>query len=284
MNTNSFRVLFSGFIFIMLISQIVSADTTLEWNKRIHKKDITVWTRNVEGYKVDSYRGQTDFDFPIEAVYQRLINLEGFPDWVQGQKEFESTVADKKFNTFIIGPGNGVGSDTCARVEAILKTGHPTVLDADALTSFQADSKALFKQTHEKCVLTPHIGEFKRLWPKLDPEADKIGTTQAAARQAGCVVLLKGPDTVIATPAGQVIINTHAAPQLATAGAGDVLAGIIGGLLAQGMEPFLAAAAGAWIHGDTSMRLGAGLIAEDLIEQVPDVLADIFGGKTGPTH
>ena len=89
MNKNSFRVLFSGFIFIMLISQIVSADTTLEWNKRIHKKDITVWTRNVEGYKVDSYRGQTDFDFPIEAVYQRLTNLEGFPDWVQGQKEFE---------------------------------------------------------------------------------------------------------------------------------------------------------------------------------------------------
>ena len=209
---------------------------------------------------------------PVYAEKQLAVMSAGY----DGPKEFAAAVTVGKYNAFVIGPGNGVGTDTRARVEAILKTGHPAVLDADALTSFEANGKAFFKLTHEKCVLTPHIGEFRRLWPGLKPETDKIAAAKAAAKQAGCIILLKGPDTVIAAPEGQVIINTHAVPQLATAGSGDVLAGIIGGLLAQGMKPFLAAAAGAWIHGDTSMRLGAGLIAEDLIEKVPEVLADII--------
>ena len=209
---------------------------------------------------------------PVYAEKQLAVMSAGY----DGDKEFEAAVTPRKYDAFVIGPGNGVGPDTCARVEAILKTGHPAVLDADALTSFETDSRALFKMLHERCVLTPHIGEFKRLWPSLDPEADKIGATKTAAKKAGCIILLKGPDTLIATPDGQVIVNTHAAPQLATAGSGDVLAGIIGGMLAQGMAPFLAAAAGAWIHGDTSLRLGAGLIAEDLIEKVPEVLAEFF--------
>ncbi|RKX84505.1 MAG: hypothetical protein DRP70_13130 [Spirochaetes bacterium] len=89
MNKNSFRVLLSYLLLLFLVTDVLWADTSSEWNERIHKKGITVWTRNVEGYMVDSYRGQTDFDFPIEAVYQRLTHLEGFPDWVQGQKEFE---------------------------------------------------------------------------------------------------------------------------------------------------------------------------------------------------
>lgn len=191
-------------------------------------------------------------------------------------KEFSEAIASGKFTAFVIGPGNGVGAETRGRVLEVLATGKPCVLDADALTSFESNPKALFKKLHENAVLTPHLGEFRRLWPDLDPShdsgADKITAVQKASARAGAVILLKGPDTVIAHPDSKTLVNVHASAHLATAGSGDVLAGIIGGFLTQKVKPLLAAGAGTWIHGEAGIRLGQGLIAEDLIEEIPLVL------------
>jgi hydroxyethylthiazole kinase-like uncharacterized protein yjeF len=151
------------------------------------------------------------------------------------------------------------------------------VLDADALTSFKDDPEALFNRLHDRCVLTPHAGEFERLFPVLlDSSASKLEAVRAASVRAGCVVLLKGGDTVIADPSGKAAINANAPPTLATAGAGDVLAGLIAGLLAQQMSAFDAAACGVWLHGDAASRFGPGLIAEDLPEMLPEVLSGLL--------
>ena len=182
-------------------------------------------------------------------------------------------LSDKRLNAVALGPGLGVGGETRALVDAALKSGAAVVLDADAITSFKDDPKALFDRLHERCVLTPHAGEFERLFPGLlDESASKLEATRAAAARAGCVVLLKGGDTVIADPSGKAAINANAPPWLATAGAGDVLTGLVAGLLAQGMTAFEAACCGAWLHGDSASRFGPGLIAEDLPDMLPKVL------------
>jgi NAD(P)H-hydrate epimerase len=173
----------------------------------------------------------------------------------------------------VIGPAAGVGEATRRAVLACLSHDGPVVLDADALTSVEADPEALFASLRASDVLTPHIGEFERLFPGLLAAApNKLEAVNHAAERAGCVVLLKGPDTVIASIGHTSVINRHANPVLATAGSGDVLAGLIGGLLAQGVAAFDAACAGAWMHGDAGLRLGQGVIAEDLPGAVPAVL------------
>nr|MBA2588706.1 NAD(P)H-hydrate dehydratase [Alphaproteobacteria bacterium] len=173
----------------------------------------------------------------------------------------------------VVGPGLGVGGETRALVDVVLKSGAAVVLDADALTSFKDHPEALFNRLHDRCVLTPHAGEFERLFPALlDASASKLDAVRQAAARAGCVILLKGGDTVIADTSGKAAINANAPPTLATAGAGDVLAGLIAGLMAQGMTAFDAAACGAWLHGDAAARFGPGLIAEDLPEVLPQSL------------
>ncbi|MBA4225013.1 MAG: bifunctional ADP-dependent NAD(P)H-hydrate dehydratase/NAD(P)H-hydrate epimerase [Hyphomonas sp.] len=181
-------------------------------------------------------------------------------------------------SAMVIGPAAGINEATRANVEALLKTPARLLLDADALTVFGEDPDALFRQLRPTDILTPHEGEFSRLFGDLLATSDnKVQATRAAAAKAGCVILLKGADTVIAQPDGNALVNTHATRWLATAGSGDVLAGIIAGFMAQGVDTFVAAAIGSWLHGEAGRRVGAGLIAEDIEKQLPIILSALHG-------
>jgi hydroxyethylthiazole kinase-like uncharacterized protein yjeF len=196
---------------------------------------------------------------------------------------------DERLNALCLGPGLGIGAHTLGLVAAALGAKRGTVLDADALTSFTEDPSKLFALLHDKCVLTPHMGEFARLFPDIaaklaepatkGPAYSKVDAAREAAARAGCVILLKGPDTVIADPQGRAAINLahyeRSAPWLATAGSGDVLAGMITGLLARGFAPRAAAETAAWLHVEAARKFGPGLIAEDLSEMLPAVFRDI---------
>lgn len=193
-------------------------------------------------------------------------------DAYQGAAGFRRCLGDSRRNALVLGPGNGLGPTTRANVRAALETGRACVLDADALTVFARRPAELFAALHENCVLTPHEGEFARLFDS--PAADgKLARARAAARQCGAQVLLKGADTVVAAPDGRAAIMADAPATLATAGSGDVLAGFIGGLLAQGMPAFEAACAAVWLHAEAARLFGPGLIAEDLPEALPRALA-----------
>jgi NAD(P)H-hydrate epimerase len=191
-------------------------------------------------------------------------------------EDFTALLGDERISAFLIGPGAGVGTETCARTLALLATGRPTVLDADAITVFAEDPSVLAHAINGPVVMTPHSGEFRRLFAD---SGDKLSSARAAAARSHAVLVLKGSDTVIAAPDGRAIINTNAPPHLATAGAGDVLSGCILGLLAQGMDPFLAAAAGVWMHGAAAALFGPGLLAEDLPDLLPRVLRALQGGS-----
>lgn len=171
---------------------------------------------------------------------------------------------------WLVGPGLGVGGETRQKVQHILASQYPCVLDADALTSFAAAPTDLFKVLHRGCLLTPHEGEFARIFGEL--AGSKAERALQAARISGAVILLKGAETVIATPEGQIFSQQRDIPHLATAGAGDVLAGLCAGLLAQELLPEMAGCAAAWVHSEAAAGLGAGLIADDLPKYIPHVL------------
>jgi hydroxyethylthiazole kinase-like uncharacterized protein yjeF len=182
----------------------------------------------------------------------------------------------------VIGPAAGVNDETLANVLALARTGAALVIDADALTVFREDPEELFSVLDRDDVLTPHPGEFERVFPGLLSGAlNKVEAAREASRRAGAVVLVKGADTVIAAPDGRAAVNLNGVPWLATAGSGDSLAGFIGGLLAQGMDSFEAACAGAWIHAEAGAAFGPGLIAEDLPGLAPRVLADLLNRAKG---
>jgi ADP-dependent NAD(P)H-hydrate dehydratase / NAD(P)H-hydrate epimerase len=191
---------------------------------------------------------------------------------IAGTDGFRALLADKRRNAALIGPGAGLGADTRDKALAALTAGKRTVLDADAITVFADSPATLFTAIRGPCVMTPHEGEFARLF---DPAGSKLDRARRAAKQSGAVIALKGADTVIAAPDGRATINENAPPTLATAGSGDVLAGIVLGLLAQDMPPFEAAAAAVWLHGEAARRFGAGLVAEDLIEMLPAALSNL---------
>ncbi|SHI90418.1 bifunctional ADP-dependent NAD(P)H-hydrate dehydratase/NAD(P)H-hydrate epimerase [Wenxinia saemankumensis] len=204
---------------------------------------------------------------------------------VKDPGQLADLLAEGRDPALCLGPGLGTGAREVGLVAAALDGGGPAVLDADALTLLARDAD-LFARLHAGCVLTPHAGEFARLFPDLadriegaatrGPAASKVDIVRAAARRAGCTLLLKGPDTVIADPDGTCAVNLaaydRAAPWLATAGAGDVLAGFVAGLLARGFAPREAAEVGAWLHVECARAHGPGLIAEELPEALPGVL------------
>ncbi|MCA0200049.1 MAG: NAD(P)H-hydrate dehydratase [Proteobacteria bacterium] len=188
--------------------------------------------------------------------------------------ELDELLADKRRNGVLIGPGAGVGAATRARVLRILESGKAVVLDADALTSFEDTPQALLTaigRAKGPVVLTPHEGEFGRIFKV--PAGSRLARARAAAAVSGAVVILKGPDSVVAAPDGRASIASNAPPWLATGGSGDVLAGLVLGLLVQGMGGWQAANAAVWLHGEAGRRLGRGLIAEDLPDALPGVLA-----------
>ncbi len=196
---------------------------------------------------------------------------------LDGDEDFGRLLEDPRRNAVLLGPGNGVTAETRDRVLAALRDGaRAIVLDADALTVFQDDPGVLFEAIAGPCVLTPHEGEFARLFPDLVD--DKLACARTAAARSGAVVLVKGADTVIAAPDGRAAINANAPADLATAGSGDVLAGFITGLLAQAVPAFEAAAAAVWMHGAAGAAIGAGLIAEDLPDALPGILRDLRAG------
>ncbi|HEY4134477.1 MAG TPA: NAD(P)H-hydrate dehydratase [Alphaproteobacteria bacterium] len=210
----------------------------------------------------------------LSAIVSPVADLAGFIRLLE----------TRKLAAVVVGPGNGIGEATRAHTLAALAAGLPCVIDADALMTF-AQSRpqgpgelfAALAESSGACVLTPHEGEFGRLFRGMDADADKLTRARAAAARAGAVVVLKGYDTVVAAPDGRAAINANAPPALATAGAGDVLAGLAGGLLAQKMPAFEAACAAVWLQGAAADGFGPGLIADDLPEQIPHILRGLRG-------
>jgi NAD(P)H-hydrate repair Nnr-like enzyme with NAD(P)H-hydrate dehydratase domain len=256
---------------------------------------------------------------PPEALAENAARLDAVMLTPMADADaFARVLEDRRINALCLGPGLGTGAREVALVACALgipvpalsrdlspnggdggqggpgsgpgrgQSNRPVVLDADALTIL-AQNPDLFAALHENCVLTPHAGEFARLFPDIaaklaepatkGPAWSKVDATRAAAKRAGCIVLYKGPDTVIADPSGRCSINSahydRAAPWLATAGSGDVLAGFITGLLARGFAPMQAAEMAAWLHVECALKFGPGLIAEDLPDQLPAVFRDL---------
>jgi hydroxyethylthiazole kinase-like uncharacterized protein yjeF len=205
---------------------------------------------------------------------------------VDGADELTAFMSDPRRNVVVLGPGGGVGREMREMVLAALAGDSAVVLDADALTSFGDDPERLFAaiQGHsEVTMLTPHAGEFRRLFHSLaevSQAGSKLQQARAAAARAGAIVLLKGPDTVVAAPDGRAAIAENAPPWLATAGSGDVLAGFVAGLLGQGMPGFEAAAAAVWLHGEAGSEAGPGLISEDLPEVLPKLYRRLFAATS----
>ena len=201
-----------------------------------------------------------------------LINV------VNNKQEFQEVLKDKKITSALIGPGNGVNNETKARVLMALAFIDHVVLDADALTVFANNPDELFIDCYPHTILTPHDGEFNKIFGvKISSIEDKVLRTTEAAKKSNTIVVLKGADTIIAAPSGEVVINKSSAVYLATAGSGDVLAGIIASLVGNNkMKAFDAACAGVWIHSQAGEALGAGMIAEDIIDIIPVIIKKLI--------
>lgn len=224
----------------------------------------------------------------VNAAHLTAIMLKPVAD----ASALATLLADRRLNAMALGPGAGVGPQTAEMVQAALGSTAAVLLDADALTSFAAAPDDLFRAIAARgpearpVVMTPHEGEFARVFPDIlavdtaGRSVSKVARARAAAARSGAVIILKGPDTVIAAPDGMAAVNTNAPAWLATAGSGDVLAGIVTGLLAQGLAGFPAAAMGVWMHGAAGTAAGPGLIAEDLPEALRGVVAELINPDT----
>ena len=207
----------------------------------------------------------------VNAAHLEAVMLSPF------DTDMELEAAATHADAAIIGPAAGVNEATVSNLFALARTGAAMVIDADALTAFRDDPAELFSVLDRDDVLTPHVGEFERIFPGLlKSTPERITAARQAATRAHAVVLIKGPDTVIAAPDGRCAVNTNGSPWLATAGSGDVLAGFIGGLIAQGMDSFEATCAAVWIHARAAALHGPGLISEDLPGLAPAVLRELI--------
>ncbi len=208
------------------------------------------------------------------ALIYKLYRASLMVDTWQTADDFKTLLRDERKNVVVIGPGAGAEGKTKDAVLAALDFNKTCVLDADALTAFKDDPAVLFKKLSPRHILTPHAGEFDRLFGELP--GSKLARARLAAKTANAIVILKGSDTVIAAPDGTAVINTNAPPILAVAGAGDVLAGLISGFAAQGMSSFMASIAAVWLHAAAGKSHGAGLTAEDIIHHIPQTLKTLF--------
>ncbi len=206
--------------------------------------------------------------WPLYAASMTSIMVERLPG-----ASLAPALQDERRNAIVLGPGAGVDGQTRDNVMAAAATGRALVLDADALTVFGDSPGELFAALRGPCVLTPHEGEFSRLF---EAQGDKLQRARFAARESGAVVVLKGADTVVAEPGGRAVVNANAPAWLATGGTGDVLAGMVAGLLAQGVPAFEAACAAVWMHGAAGQLAGPGLISEDLPGLLPRVLRELL--------
>ncbi|WP_339913934.1 NAD(P)H-hydrate dehydratase [uncultured Brevundimonas sp.] len=214
---------------------------------------------------------------PIEAVAVLAPAVEAVMLKPFADPEVLAELVDG-MDAVVVGPAAGINDATVANIHALAGTGAALVIDADGLMVFEGWPADLFALLDRDDVLTPHEGEFKRLFPGL-LEKGRLQAARDAAATAGAVVVLKGRETVIAAPDGRIEVNGNGSPWLATAGTGDVLAGMIGGLLAQRMDSFEAACAAVWIHAEAAAGFGPGLIAEDLPGLLPAVLARLWPGQ-----
>ncbi len=211
----------------------------------------------------------------VNGAHLEAVMLQPF------ETEAELEAAASSVDVAVIGPAAGVDEATVSNLFALARTGAALVVDADALTVFRHDVSELFSVLDRDDVLTPHQGEFERLFPALlRSSPDRTAATLEASKRTGSILLLKGHETVIAAPDGRCVINRAGSVWLATAGSGDVLAGLIAGLIAQGMDSFDAACAAVWIHSEAANLHGPGLISEDLPGLVPEVLAGLYRAKS----
>ena len=219
-------------------------------------------------------------DANVVDIIEPQISVE-LIEIAHNKQDFQNILKDKKITSALIGPGNGVSDETKARALMALAFIDYVVLDADALTVFSENPKELFIDCYPHTILTPHEGEFKKIFGnEINNIEERSLKTAEAAKISNTIVVLKGADTVIASPSGEVVINKSSAAYLATAGSGDVLAGIISSLVGKNkMTAFNAACAGTWIHSQLGELLGPGLIADDLIDFRGD--SKIAGKKTG---
>lgn len=227
--------------------------------------------------------GLVSLGCPPDAITENAAQLNAImlrP--LAGGDELAALLKDGRINALCLGPALGQGERTGDLVHAALAERRATVLDADALTFFQDDPDRVFERLHPACILTPHGGEFARLFPDIAATlargdmqgggAAKRKATAEAAQRAGCTIILKGAATTIADHTGRTDEQNRPAPWLATAGSGDVLAGIATGLLARGFDTMEAARAAVWLHSKAGRSLGAGLIAEDIPQALPAIL------------
>ena len=186
---------------------------------------------------------------------------------------FKKLIIKEKNSIFLIGPGAGSTSLTKKRTKLILKYSKYAILDADALTCFEKNPKELYSLLDKNKIITPHIKEFHKIFPMINHKITDYEKIVKASKVCKCNIVLKGTKTLISSSPGNVVLNNHASSELAIIGSGDVLCGIIASLVGKNkLIPFLACCAGVWIHGDIAKKFGPGLIAEDIVKNIPNTL------------